>query len=86
MFLEKLPFIGRLIREYRISEEIGLEMAQIIGSLRMAIKRQAKDKVFCEQHCIYRDICSREEYAWMSCDAVWQHASLKGEYQRLAKK
>jgi len=75
-----LNSIFRIPRERDFYKKQAEDFAQIIASMKVAIRKQGEDKAFCSQHCIYRKICGKGKYKDLSCDDTWQQASLNGEY------
>lgn len=75
-----LNSIFRIPRERDFYKEQAESFAQIIASIKVAIRKQGEDKTFCSQHCIYHRICDKGEYKDLPCEDTWQQASLNGEY------
>lgn len=75
-----LDSIFRIPKERDFYKEQAESFAQIIASIKVAIRKQGENKTFCSEHCIYRRICNKGEYKDLSCEDTWQQASLNGEY------
>lgn len=65
-----LDSIFRIPRERDFYKEQAESFAQIIASMKVAIRKQSEDKTFCSQYCIYNRICNKGEYKDLSCEDI----------------
>ena len=53
-----LDSIFRIPKERDFYKEQAESFAQIIASMKVAIRKQGENKTFCSEHCIYHRICN----------------------------